>query len=340
LEEGEFLMLEGVLTRREFIKIFGATAAGIGLAGVSVSGAMAAEKVAKVLPVLEKIAADRPPVIWFQGAGCTGCSVSLLNTVHPDIAEVLTKIISLEAHQTVMGATGQQALGVFEEAVEKKAGKFILIVEGAVPTAENGLYGRFGEDEKGDLTILSWIKRLGAAAKTVVAVGTCAAFGGIPAAEPNLIGAKSVGAVLGKAVVNVPGCPPHPDWMVGTLAHLLLFGLPALDEFGRPKLFYGNVIHSNCPRYFDFEKQQYARHLGEEGCLVFLGCKGPVAHADCGQRLWNNGVNWCIGSKAPCLGCVQPEFPDKLSPLYAALPDEKIWQTAVPMEKKSKGEER
>lgn len=328
------------LTRRDFLKIFSATAAGIGLAGGITSGATGEENGVKVLPVLEKIAADRPSVIWFQAAGCTGCSVSLLNAVYPDMAELLTKIIRLDAHPTVMAGTGKQALGVFEEAVEKKAGKFLLMVEGAVPTADNGLYGRFGEDEKGDLTILSWVKRLGGAAKAVIAVGTCAAFGGIPAAEPNLIGAKSVGAVLGKTVINVPGCPPHPDWMVGTLVHMLLFGLPELDEFGRPKLFYGNVVHSGCPRYFDFENQRYARHLGEDGCLVFVGCKGPIAHADCPQRHWNNGVNWCIGGNAPCLGCVQPEFPDRLSPLYAALPDEKIRPAVDPGQKKTPRRER
>jgi len=326
------------MTRREFLRIFGATAAGIGLAGGITSSVLAGEKAEKVLPVLKKIAADRPPVVWFQAAGCTGCSVSLLNAVYPDIAEVLTKIISLQAHPTLMAATGEGALGVFEEAVEKQAGKYILIVEGAVPTAEKGLYGRFGEDERGDLTLLDWVRKLGGAAKAVMAVGTCAAFGGIPAAEPNPIGAKSVGAVLGRKVINVPGCPPHPDWMIGTLAHLLLFGLPELDEYSRPRLFFREVIHFNCPRYYDFEKQRYARHLGDEGCLVFLGCKGPIAQADCSQRLWNNGVNWCIGSKAPCLGCVQPEFPDKLSPLYAALPEEKLRPKIHPNEKKKPGE--
>jgi hydrogenase small subunit len=291
-----------------------------------------AENVEKVLPVLEKIVAERQPVLWFQAAGCTGCTVSLLNSVHPDIAEILTKIISLEAHQTVMAAAGEKAVHVFEEAVEKKAGKYLLIVEGAVPTAKHGHYGFFGETKNGEQTILTWITRLGQSAKAVVAVGTCAAFGGIPSAHPNIIGAKSVSQVLGTTVVNVPGCPPHPDWIVGTLAHVLLFGLPELDEFGRPRLFYDSVIHSNCPRYFDFEKEHYAKHLGDEGCLVFLGCKGPITHADCPNRHWNSGVNWCIGSNAPCAGCVQPEFPDKLSPLYAKLPDEKIYapETAAP----------
>jgi hydrogenase small subunit len=327
-------MAKGEMTRRDFLRFFGTTALGISLGGGLAAETLALEKVEKVLPVLKGLGDGRPSVIWFQGAGCTGCSISLLNAVHPHIAEVLTRIINLEAHQTLMTASGARAVDIYREAMEKKAGQFILIVEGAVPTAEKGLYGRFGEDEKGEKTILHWVSELGRTARAVVSVGTCAAFGGIPAAEPNPIGAKSVAAVLGKPVINVPGCPPHPDWIIGTLAHLLLFGPPALDDWGRPHLFFGKTIHANCPRYFDFEKQCYARHLGDDGCLVFLGCKGPIAQADCAQRHWNNGVNWCIGSKAPCLGCVQPEFPDRLSPLYAALPEEKIRPAVHPLDQK------
>lgn len=319
-------MAQKEITRRDFMKVFGAGAAAVGLAGVLASCRVPPEggTAEAVLPVLQEVASGRPSVIWLQGSGCTGCSVSLLNTVHPDIAEVLTKIISLDAHPTVMAATGDLATAVFEDAVTNKAGEFILVVEGAIPTAENGLYGTFGENSHGPQTILDWTQKLGNSAMAVVAVGTCAAFGGIPAAEPNPTGAKSVSDVLGKPVVNIPGCPPHPDWIVGTLAHVLLFGVPELDEYGRPLLFYDKVIHYNCPRYWDFERQNYAQKLSDDGCLVFLGCKGPIAHADCAQRHWNNGVNWCIGGHAPCIGCVQPEFPDDLSPLYAKLPDEKI----------------
>jgi len=321
-------MTKDNMTRRDFIKTFGGVASVVGLGGglVSWDGLMGVERTEKLLPILQEAADGRQPVIWLQAAGCTGCSVSLLNSVHPNIAEVLTQIISLRAHPTVMAATGDLAMSVFEDAVNNRAGEYILVVEGAVPTAMNGLFATFGEDAHGPQTILDWTQRLGKSAKAVVALGTCAAFGGIPAGQPNPTGAKPVSAVLGKAVVNIPGCPPHPDWIVGTLAHVLLFGVPELDEFGRPKLFYSKVIHQNCPRYWDFENERYAEHLGEDGCLVFLGCKGPIAHADCPERHWNNGVNWCIGSRAPCIGCVQPEFPDNLSPLYTKLPDEKIWQ--------------
>ncbi len=319
------------VTRRDFIKIFGGGVVGAGLAGGLISSLACGtktetEEVEPVLQILKEVAANRPPVIWLQGAGCTGCSVSLLNSVHPDIAEILLKIISLNAHQTVMAATGSQALAVFEDAATNSAmaGQFYLVVEGAVPTAEEGKYAIFGEK-----TVREWVEDLGAKAAAVVAVGTCAAFGGIPASNPTQTntGMKPVSEILTAAniatpVMNIPGCPPHPDWIVGSVAHVLLYGLPELDSYARPTLFYGDIIHRNCPRFYDFENERYAQKLGDEGCLVFLGCKGPIAHADCPQRQWNNGTKWCVGAQAPCIGCVQPEFPDGLSPLYSKVADE------------------
>jgi len=121
---------------------------------------------------------------------------------------------------------------------------------------------------------------------------------------------------LGRKVINVPGCPPHPDWMVGTLVHLILYGLPKLDENRRPTLFYGSLLHENCPNYSFYIHQKFAKNLSEEGCLVKQGCKGPLTYADCPLRHWNGGVNWCIGASAPCIGCVQMEFPDGMSPFY------------------------
>jgi hydrogenase small subunit len=199
-----------------------------------------------------------------------------------------------------------------------------LIVEGAIPKAEDGIYGAIGEKEGRAVTMVQRVESLGSNALSVIALGTCAAFGGIPAADPNPTGCVGVGEALRAAnistpVINVPGCPPHPDWLVGTLAHILLLGLPKaedLDEYGRPKAFYGQLIHENCPRRAYYDEGKFAKKLGDPGCLYELGCKGPVTYADCPLRLWNNGVNWCIGAGSPCLGCVEPGFPDLVSPLY------------------------
>ena len=119
-------------------------------------------------------------------------------------------------------------------------------------------------------------------------------------------------------VVNIPGWPMYPDWFVGTISVILFSGADALelDKLGRPTLFYGELIHENCPRRADFDKGKFAQKLGEPGCLYMLGCKGHYTYADCPLRQWNNGVNWCVKAGSPCLGCVEPEFPDGTSPMY------------------------
>jgi hydrogenase small subunit len=150
----------------------------------------------------------------------------------------------------------------------------------------------------------------------VINAGTCSSYGGIPGAKPNPTGIKPVAEILKEdgistPVVNVPGCPPHPDWFVGTVATILIGGLEALDvdSLGRPKAFYGKLLHDNCQYRGSFDKGVFAKDFSEEGCLYQLGCKGPVTNADCSHRKWNNGTNWCIGSGSPCIGCVEPEFP-------------------------------
>jgi hydrogenase small subunit len=150
----------------------------------------------------------------------------------------------------------------------------------------------------------------------ILAVGTCASFGGIPAGgtnPSNCVTVRKMMEVKGikKPLINIPGCPPHPDWIVGTVASIVLNGLPGpndLDDNLRPKAFFGKLIHENCPRRAYFDEGKFAKKFGEEGCLYELGCKGPITHADCPTRRWNGGTNWVIGAGSPCLGCTQPEF--------------------------------
>lgn len=267
------------------------------------------------------------PVIWLQGATCSGCSVSILNSAHPRIAELLLdevvpgRHLNLRFQATVMAGAGEPALEVLEEAKEALRGRFILVVEGALPMAEGGFYGTLGEEP-----LAKHAAALGRAAQAALALGTCAAFGGIFAAKPNPTGCISLGELferegISTPLVNLPGCPPHPDWFVGTVATILLTGLEGLelDEYRRPKLFYGKLIHENCPRRAYFDEGKFAKYLSDEGCLYELGCKGPITHADCPLRLWNGGTNWVIGCGAPCNGCVEPGFPDLVSPFYEKL---------------------
>ena len=173
-----------------------------------------------------------------------------------------------------------------------------------------------------DLTL-----ELGKKSLATVAAGTCAAYGGIPAGEGNVTGAKGVKDVFmanglkDKLVVNVPGCPPHPDWMIGTLLAAWQYALgkgplPELDDAGRPTLFFGENIHENCPFIDKFDNEEFAETFMEKDkCRYQIGCKGPNANADCYKHRWNNGMNWCI-ENAVCIGCVEPGFPDEMSPFY------------------------
>jgi hydrogenase small subunit len=275
------------------------------------------------------------PVVYLQTAGCSGCAVSLLNSASPNIKNVLIDQIvpgvhiNLKFHPVIMAAAGELAIEVMEDTARQKKGEYVLVVDGAVPTATDAVYGAVGERNGKPVTMVQRVTELAQDALAVIALGTCASFGGIPAAAPNPTGAQPVKKVLdskgiSKPLVNIPGCPPHPDWFVGTVASIIMNGLPTaddLDDLLRPKAFYGKLIHENCPRRASFDEGKFAKKFGDEGCLYELGCKGPITYADCPLRRWNSGTNWVIGAGAPCNGCTQPEFPDQTAPFYQKLVD-------------------
>ena len=274
-------------------------------------------------------------VVYLQAAACSGCAVTMLNTASPTIKNVLIDQIApgvhinLRFHPVIMAAAGEIAIQAMEDTAREKKGEYVLVVDGAVPTATDAVYGVVGERNGKPVTMLQRVTEMAQDALAVIAIGTCASFGGIPAAVPNPTGAQPVKKVLdakgiNKPLINIPGCPPHPDWFVGTVASVILNGLPTaddLDDLLRPKAFYGKLIHENCPRRAYFDEGKFAKKFGDDGCLYELGCKGPITYADCPLRRWNNGTNWVIGAGAPCNGCTQPEFPDQTAPFYEKLVD-------------------
>ncbi len=275
------------------------------------------------------------PVVWLAASACTGCSVSLLNSASPTIKNILVDQIipgvhiNLRFHQTIMAGAGEPAIKVLEDTTREKKDGYVLVVDGAIPVAPTAAYCVMGERNNKPVTMETRLEELARNALAILAVGTCAAFGGIAAAAPNPSNAQPVKKVLEakgikKPLINIPGCPPHPDWFVGTVASILLNGLPKaedLDDNLRPLAFYGKLIHENCPRRAYFDEGKFAKKPGDEGCLYELGCKGPITYSDCPLRKWNNGTNWVIGAGAPCNGCTQPEFPDQMSPFYQKLVD-------------------
>ncbi|MCF6248284.1 MAG: hydrogenase small subunit [Desulfobacula sp.] len=244
-----------------------------------------------------------------------------MNSVDPSIADVLLKVISLQFHPTIMASEGETALDNLYHIAEKYKGKFSLAVEGAIPMGADGKYCIVGERNGHEITMVDIMKDLGEKAGSVLAIGTCAAYGGIPAAEGGETGAIGVMEFfkahgIKTATVNIPGCPPHPDWIVGSIAHLLTKGVPELDDDGRPTVFFGENIHDNCPRLDQYDAGELSEKLSDaKGCRMDLGCKGPETYADCYKRKWNSQMNWCVDNSV-CIGCVEPGFPDASSPFY------------------------
>lgn len=310
------------LSRRDFVKLCSGTVAGF---GVSQMFHPAVQEV-----FAQTLTGERPPVFWIQGQGCTGCSVTLLNSVHPSIADVLLKVISLEFHPTVMAAEGESAYEHMLNVASNYKGQYIFAVEGAIPLAHDGKCCVVAEADHREITMTEASRELAANAAAVLAVGTCAAYGGIPAAKGSETEAMGVGAYLKREgiftpVINIPGCPPHPDWIVGTIGLALqalstgmldVFASRELDVTGRPKAFYGRNVHMNCPYLEYFESGKMCSTMTDkDGCRYQLGCKGPKSGCDSFERQWNNHTNWCVNN-ATCIGCTSYNFPDGKSPFY------------------------
>lgn len=264
----------------------------------------------------------RPKIIWLTTNSCAGDIISLLNARHPNFCQMAQDYFDFRFEPFTMAAEGDLALELLAAALNGAAGEYILVVEGNIPTAAKGRYCVIAHRAGQPWTALEAVQELAAKARHVVAAGTCAAFGGPYAAHPNPTGAKPVSAVIPQKVINVPGCPVHPDWLAGTLYHLVAHGEPELDAYNRPRGYFGATVHDRCPRRADFENGNFASQPGESGCMYRLGCKGPVTHADCPVRQWcGEHTNWPVGANTPCIGCASPEFPDGLSPFFAHLPD-------------------
>jgi hydrogenase small subunit len=290
------------------------------------------------------------PLVWLAASSCTGCSISLLNSASPSIKNILIDQIipgvhiNLRFHQTIMAGAGEQVIQFLEDTAREKKGNYVLAVDGSIPSGATAEYCVMGERDGKPITLEDRLEELARDALAILAVGTCASFGGIPAAAPNPSNAQPVKKVLedkgiSKPLINIPGCPPHPDWFVGTVASILLNGLPKAEELDdnlRPLAFYGKLIHENCPRRAYFDEGKFAKKPGDEGCLYELGCKGPITYADCPTRRWNNGTNWVIGAGSPCLGCTQPEFTSL--PYYQKLVDIELPEIGAYWTGKKEGE--
>jgi hydrogenase small subunit len=308
---GEALARRGV-SRRDFLKFCTV------MAGTLALPASLAPEIAHAIE-----SAERPVVVWLEFQDCAADTEAFLRASHPTVAEIVLNTISLDYHETIMAAAGHRAEELLTKTIEERQGQYLTVVEGSIPTKEDGIYCCIG-----GRTALDIVRETAENSAAVIAVGACACWGGWPSARPDPTGAKGVRNVVnGVPVINLTGCPHNPINSVATIVHYLTFGsLPNTDRIGRPLFAHGKRIHDNCERRGHFDAGQYVEAWGDEGhrkgwCLYKMGCKGPQTYMNCPSVRFNEATNWPIGAGHGCVGCAEFGFWDNMTPFYKRLPE-------------------
>ncbi len=294
---------------------------------------------------LEKVHA-----FWFAGMSCDGCSVAVTGATLPSVESLMLGahpgVPRVILHHPVLNIeSGPHYLRPAEQAMAGELdAPYVVILEGsiadeAIAHVQGGYWSATGEEPWGPSGALrpvsstEWIARLAPNAAAMIAIGTCATWGGVPSAEGNPTGAMSLmdflgkdyRSVLGVPVVNVPGCPPIGDNFTETVAAVLYFlqgfgPLPEFDELGRPAWLFGETVHRRCVRGAYYEEGTFAHEFGDPECLVEIGCWGPVVNCNITSRGAIKGIGGCMNAGGACIGCTMPGFPDKFTPFYSRPP--------------------
>jgi hydrogenase small subunit/[NiFe] hydrogenase small subunit len=271
-----------------------------------------------MIPKLVEAATDaeRPRIIWLKFQCCTGCTESLFRSSNPDISQLLFDIISMEYHETLMVAAGHQAEQNLFATVSREP--FLLVVEGAIPTQDGGIHCKIA-----GRTAMDMLEYVAPYASAIIAIGTCASFGGIQAAAPNPTAAVGVQELVTDVpIVNIPGCPPNPVSFLGTILHYLTFmRFPAMDSLKRPLFAYGSKIHDLCERRSHYDESRFVGQFGDQFhnhgyCLYKVGCKGLNTYSNCPTVRFNDAIAWPVSVGHGCIGCTQPNFWDTMTPFY------------------------
>ncbi len=296
-------------SRRDFLRFASWLAA---MAGIEAAG------VPRIVKAMDTKA--RIPVVWFHFQECTCCSESFIRSSHPIVADIILDKVSLDYTETLQAAAGHQAEAALQATMKKYHGEYLMLVEGSVPLADNGVYCCIGGRSALDI-----VKEAAEGAKAIVCWGSCASNGCIQGANPNPTKATPIHKIIsGKPIINVPGCPPIGEVMAGTIVHLLAFDrIPQLDGLGRPKAFYSRRVHDTCYRRPNYDAGLFVETFDDENakrgfCLYKVGCRGPVTYNACGVMRWNNGVSYPIQSGHGCIGCSEANFWDN-GPFYEHL---------------------
>ena len=300
------------VSRRDFLRFCGVMTAAL---------ALPARYTPRIVQALEQTV--RPALVWLEFQDCAGNTESALRASHPGFADIVLDLLSWNYHETVMAPSGSAAEKSLSDTIQQYKGQYIAVVEGSIPLAENGVYCTIG-----GRTAIDIANEVCGNAYATIAAGTCAAFGGLPAAVGGVTGAVSVGQALPgiNRLVNLSACPMNGANLAATLTHFLTFHeMPATDSLARPLFAHGERIHDHCPRRAHYDAGQFVLEWGDEGhrngwCLYKMGCKGPATNYNCPQIQWNDGTNWPIGVGHGCVGCAQPGFWDAMTPFYRTLP--------------------
>ncbi len=307
------LLMERGVSRRDFLKFSTA------MAGVLALPPSYGRTIAQALST-----APRVPVIWLEGQDCAGNTEGLLRASHPTTAQLILEILSLDYHETIMAPAGKAAEKSKDDSMTANHGKYICVVEGAIPVGENGAYCAIGGRAFSDIA-----QQTIEGALATIAVGSCAFDGGLPAAHGGPTGAIGAKALVPSAtVINLPGCPMNVQNLTATIVHYLTFGAwPAVDSMGRPMFAYGQLIHDQCERRAHFDAGEFVTAWGDAAsfkgwCLYKMGCKGPETYANCPTARFNDATSWPVKSGHGCVGCTMPAFWDQMTPFYRRLPAE------------------
>ncbi|HEX8941236.1 MAG TPA: hydrogenase small subunit [Candidatus Limnocylindrales bacterium] len=267
-------------------------------------------------------ASPRLPVVWLRGLDCGGGTEAFLRAARPTASELLLDLLSLEYHETLMTAAGEAATAARAGLASRFPGGYVAVLEGAVPTADGGAACTVGGRPFGD--VAAEVTR---DARFTIAVGSCAAYGGVAAASGSPTGARPVsGLVPGDRLVALPGCPVNTDNVVATIVHWLTFRqLPVTDGRRRPLFAYGGLVHNQCERRAHFEFGEFVQAWGDEAaqkgwCLYKMGCKGPETYANCPTVRFAEGASWPVQAGHGCVGCTMPGSWDAMLPAYRRLP--------------------
>ncbi len=299
-------------------------------------------------------------VFWLAGMSCDGCSIAATGATNPAVEDLMAGTIPglpkvILHHPVLSMEVGEDFTEPYEMAARGELdAPYVCVYEGSIAderiAAETGGYfsamglsaigGENGEAGS-PMPTADRMAQMASGAAAVIAIGTCATWGNIPAAAGNPTGSMGLMDFLGKdyrsayglPIINVPGCPPIGDNFTETVAAILMFlqgigPLPEFDELGRPAWLFAETVHRGCTRAGYYEEGVFAEEYGDRECLVEIGCWGPVVNCNIVSRGFQSHMGGCMAAGGPCIGCTMPGFPDKFAPFYEAPPGSAVSSTA------------